>query len=224
MSTYTHRTISVYQYHESTRKQAEVKKKQAESREGKNVQGNLKEDVEHRPRLDESKDNSKKAGAKVDKSIYGPPPTRYRERREPIPPGTGIKRQDSLQVPTTPREGFTFALIPVDTGSTTDERAGSGTAQAALLDSFRQREEEREQAAKVIGEQLKLLYLRTQRPDRVSHCLQVQDELGMFQYSMLRVSRHASHALLSQGALVRLRTAQEAREGRFPEAFWPPSV
>ena len=195
MSTYTHRTMSVYQYHEATRKQAEAKKKQAENREGKNAQTNPRDDVENRPRLDESKDNPKKAGVRVEKGVMGPPPTRDRERGEPMPPGIGIKRRDSSQVPTTPHEGEapTLSLDRRPAGSIAGDKPRLGTAQAALLDSLRQREEEREQAAKVIGEQLKLLYLRTQRPDRVSHCLQVQDERGMYQYAW--VSQVFGHIL-----------------------------
>lgn len=48
------------------------------------------------------------------------------------------------------------------------------------VDMLHQKEEDkdRQQAAKMISERLKLLYLRTQKPDCVSRCLHLQGERG----------------------------------------------
>lgn len=92
-------------------------------------------------------------------------------------PVSSLKRRDSITTTSRDRSGHKLQL---DTQVVSSPLRGSpiDSAQNTIRAAALQKEEERAQAAKLISEQLKLLYLRTQRPDRASRCLRLQDEQG----------------------------------------------
>lgn len=174
-TSYSRWTLSVYQYHDSSRKQTDNKRRHAEGQERKTTTGSAIVETDGRLRSENSKDTIKKVGFRIEKGNMGPPP--LRDRGEPA--GPGIKRRDSSRVRSTPqdREIPASPLNRRQVGSSAAEGQALAPTQNTI-DLLRQRDEQREKAAKVISEQLKLLYIRMLRPERVSHCLHVQDERG----------------------------------------------
>ncbi|RFU81524.1 intracellular serine protease [Trichoderma arundinaceum] len=164
ISTYN-RTFSVYQYHEDSRRETERRFTQRltkEARDGK-------------PKLNDSKSDLKKATTKLDTGAMGPP-------RLPVDRlglvGSGVKRRDSIPLVSASRDREGHKLY-LDTQVEPSSGRGSPIPSAqSAINSILQKEEEQAEAAKNISEQLKLLYLRTQTPDRASRSLRIQDEQG----------------------------------------------
>ncbi len=183
--TFSHRPISVYQYHKNSRKQAESKKMKVGSQKNVTSQANVKEENDERRKANDPRKvndpelDSKKAGLMADKRIMGQPPLPPPNKGRAKQPILGIRRSASSLV---------LSITQDDqdpTSSFESRQAGFFTAESELLgytqnaiDLLRQKDEERDQGAEVIGEKLKLFYLCTQRPDFVSHCLRIQDEKG----------------------------------------------
>ncbi|KAL6823277.1 intracellular serine protease [Trichoderma camerunense] len=155
------RTYSVYQYHESTRKTVQRRFDQAPARETRG----------DKLKLSDTKSDPKRAPSKLEIGAMGPSSLSGDKEG----PASSLKRRDSITTTSRDRGGYKLQL---DTQVVSSPLRGSpiDSAQNTIRAAALQKEEERAQAAKLISEQLKLLYLRTQRPDRASRCLRLQDE------------------------------------------------
>lgn len=177
-SRYSKQTLSVYQYHRSSRKQPDRRKLPPGFPDGKLSQGAAKE---FRPGPEAAKADLKKAASKMEKNSTGPLPRssrdKYVERPELTAPIPGIKRKDTMQVPPTPRAGDDARpyLGMLDTRRGASSIAGESTADLAQI---HQAEEEKNQASEMIAELLKLFYLRTGGPHDASSSLHFHGERG----------------------------------------------
>lgn len=158
---YNRTYYSVYQYHESSRRAAQSQFDQRPARE-------LRDD---KLKLSDSKSDAKKAVTKpqTGEMVSSLP-------RDMAGLFGSIKRGDSIAPISRDREGHKLHLNTQLKPSSVQESLTNSTHNT--LNAALQKEEERAQAAKLISEELKLLYLRTQRPDRAARCLRIQDEQG----------------------------------------------
>ncbi|KAJ4256271.1 hypothetical protein NW762_009351 [Fusarium torreyae] len=186
LSPHSTRAVSLYQYHEHSRKQGDIKREKTESQLRASLQDNQEEDREREGRLANNSARleqphqrrpgpsgpSGPSGPRSSTASMGPPPPRTQS------PGPSARRRAQIQVVPTPqrtdapRHGTTTPQLE---RSMPEDDAAAVSAQHTL-EAFLKREEEKRQASARISEQLKLLYLRTQRPDRASRYLHFQDE------------------------------------------------
>ncbi|KFG80924.1 intracellular serine protease [Metarhizium anisopliae] len=168
VAAYSGRAMSVYQYHEYTRRRAESRKNPARGR--KEVrEGGRSAAANPRPDL-----RAAAAPERPDKMVMGPPLPR--DRTEPLP---GLRRRVSMPVAAATPDGKPPSLSlntqhPCPPAAGVDESPLDAPVNG--IDAALQRDEERDQAAGQIAQLLKLFYLRTQMPERASRCLHVQDE------------------------------------------------
>jgi ankyrin repeat protein len=165
ISTYN-RTFSVYQYHENSRREAERRLNQRPIKEAK----------DDKSKLYDSKLDLKRAASKLETGGMAPP-SLPGDRAGLL--GYGLKRKDSIQIVSASRDREDLKLYLNTQVEPSSGRDSPTVLTQNAIHSIRQREDEQIEAAKNISEQLKLLYLRTQRPDLASRCLRVQDEQGM---------------------------------------------
>ena len=171
ISAYSLQNMSVYQYHESSRNYIEIKKKLLE--EEKRTTRAKAEEYDVNLWTVDSEGNPMKPGAIIWKGVTGSP----HSRANAMEVSPGLIQRNSFQ-------GFN---IPQDSKPADTRQRSSPIVEGMRLvptqnavDMLHQKEEDkdRQQAAKMISERLKLLYLRTQKPDCVSRCLHLQGERG----------------------------------------------
>ncbi|KAF3798291.1 hypothetical protein GCG54_00015272 [Colletotrichum gloeosporioides] len=167
---FSKRPLSVYQYHEKSRRRAEGNTKPPAGLPKKHAQGALSQAKDRQTGPPDAKAEGKKGASRIEKGSMGPPPL---PNDKAYGAGFGIQRRDSmpsanLKGTETPRSNDLKSKVPGP--------AGFPEASARPPTDRDLQNEEREKAAQQIGEQLKLHYLRTQRPDRVVQFLHDPEE------------------------------------------------
>lgn len=172
------RALSVYQYHQKSRKQrkAEAGKKEPMLQQKRPTQGvgTNRKDIQA---------EAKRAAPTKDKGNMGPPPL-GRDSAEFAP--SSLRRRDSAMQSEPSKVAGPLKSGSMQPGPCSATASGqNNSAFSSALDQA-SKEAEQDQAANEIGEKLKLIYLRTLRPDRVAHSLHVQDERGAHTVDTLR--------------------------------------
>lgn len=177
-SRYSKRDLSVYQYHKSSRKQSDRKKLPPGFLESRLNPGAARDG---RPAPNAAKADPKKAASKTEKSSMAPPSRssrdKYLEKPDSAAFTPGIKRQNTMQAPPTPRTGDEIRpnLGMLDARRGVPSVAGESTVGSSLA---LQAEEEKNKASEMIAELLKLFYLRTGGPHDASSSLHFHGERG----------------------------------------------
>ncbi|GKT54279.1 intracellular serine protease [Colletotrichum tofieldiae] len=176
ITSHGNRSLSVYQYHENSRKQAEARKKSLTAQQKKPAPSTGKNRKDGLTESDAAaKDEAKRAAPKKEKMNMGPP-TSAKDTAEFVPPG--IQRRDSAMQSETPKGTKTSSSGPANPDSGSSTAPGQRIVALPSATDRALREAEQDLAAREIGERLKLIYLRTLRPDLVAHSLHLQDDRG----------------------------------------------